>query len=403
MQRYKKYQKLFKHWHLFCVFDNRILNKSPKETSAKLRQKSLLISVIFCTVESMIREKSSQLSFCDFQLQKRKVKSEFFKQINAMIDWHPLRALTEPCLCKGFSSTGRTCYDCMVLFRMELMRTWYGLSDGKIEEQVNDRLSFSRFAGLGMDESVPDSTTLCHFRNTLVKSGIYDSLLSEINRKLASRHVIVNTGVTVDASVTDSPRRPREQKEYEVVEDRHEDEVSDTANARLMEKPRPGVDTEAHWVKKAGKCRFGYKRHTVVNQDGFVIAEETTAANESDMKHLATPLEKAGLKQGTPVMTDKGYDSSENRKVLSIMKLKSRIMYKSQKNRRLTERERAVNKAVSKVRYAVERTYGSMHRWFRAGISRYVGLAKTHAQHIMEEIAYNLYKTPGIIVSNCIK
>lgn len=85
------------------------------------------------------------------------------------------------------------------------------------------------------------------------------------------------------------------------------------------------------------------------------------------------------------------------------MKLKSRIVYKSQKNRRLTERARAVNKAVSKVRYAVERTYGSMHRWFGAGIARYVGMAKMHAQHIMEAIAYNLYRTPGIIMSNCIK
>ena len=160
---------------------------------------------------------------------------------------------------------------------------------------------------------------------------------------------------------------------------------------------------EARWVKKAGKCHFGYKRHTVVNQDGLVVAENTTPANESDMKHLATPLEKAGLAQGTPVMADKGYDSAENREALSRMKLKSRIMHKAQKNRRLTERETAVNKAISKFRYAVERTYGSMHRWFGAGIARYVGLAKTHAQHIMEAIAYNLYRTPGIIVSNCVK
>ena len=188
-----------------------------------------------------------------------------------------------------------------------------------------------------------------------------------------------------------------------MVEDRHEDEGADTANARLVEKPRPGVDTEARWVKKAGKCHFGYKRHTVVNQDGLVIAEETTPANESDIKHLATPLGKAGLMQGTPVMADKGYDSSGNREALSRMKLKSRIMHKAQKNRRLTERERAVNKAVSKVRYAVERTFGSMRRWFGAGVARYVGLAKTHAQHIMEAIAYNLCRTPGIIVSNCIK
>ena len=246
----------------------------------------------------------------------------------------------------------------MVLFRMELMRTWYGLSDGEIEEQVNDRLSLSRFAGLGMDDTVPDSTTLCRFRNALVKSDVYDRLLFEVNRQLSSHHVMVTTGVIVDASMTDSPRRPRGQKEYKVVEDRHEEEGADTANARLVGKPRPGVDTEARWVMKAG------------------------------------------LEQGTPVMTDKGYDSSENRKALSSMRLKGRIIHKAQKNRSLTERERAVNKAVGKVRYAVERTYGSMHRWFGAGVAKYAELAKTHAQHIMEAITYNLYRTPGIIVSN---
>lgn len=52
----------------------------------------------------------------------------------------------------------------MVLFHIKLMRVWYGLSDGEIEEQVNDRFSFSRFVGLGMDDEVPDSTTLCRFR-----------------------------------------------------------------------------------------------------------------------------------------------------------------------------------------------------------------------------------------------
>lgn len=69
----------------------------------------------------------------------------------------------------------------------------------------------------------------------------------------------------------------------------------------------------------------------------------------------------------------------------------------------LTERERAVSRAISRVRYWVERTFGSMRRWFGAGVARYVGLQKTHAQHIMESIAYNLYRAPGIIVSNGIE
>lgn len=82
------------------------------------------------------------------------------------------------------------------------------------------------------------------------------------------------------------------------------------------------------------------------------------------------------------------------------MKLKSRIMHKGVRGRKLTEREQRVNVAISKTRYKVERTFGSIHRWFHGGIARYVGLAKTHAQHIMEAIAYNLYRTSGIIVSN---
>ncbi|MGP1350705.1 MAG: transposase, partial [Hoylesella marshii] len=55
-------------------------------------------------------------------------------------------------------------------------------------------------------------------------------------------------------------------------------------------------------------------------------------------------------------------------------------------------RQQRINITMSKTRYKVERTFGSMHRWFGAGIARYVGLSKTHAQHIMESIAYNLYR-----------
>ena len=85
------------------------------------------------------------------------------------------------------------------------------------------------------------------------------------------------------------------------------------------------------------------------------------------------------------------------------MKLKSRIIHKGVRGCKLTEKEQRVNVAISKTRYKAKRTFGSIHRWFHGGIARYVSLAKTHAQHIMEAIAYNLYRTPGIIVSNSLK
>ena len=77
-----------------------------------------------------------------------------------------------------------------------------------------------------------------------------------------------------------------------------------------------------------GKLHFGYKRHTVTDENGMVLAEETTAANESDMKHLEIPLKKAKLPRKAPVYADKGYDSTENKETLKRMKLKSRIMHK---------------------------------------------------------------------------
>ena len=85
------------------------------------------------------------------------------------------------------------------------------------------------------------------------------------------------------------------------------------------------------------------------------------------------------------------------------MRLKSRIMHKGAKAREMTGRQRRANIAVSKIRYRVERTFGSIHGWLLGGVARYVGLAKAHAQHMMEAMAYNLYRAPGIIVSNSLK
>ena len=77
------------------------------------------------------------------------------------------------------------------------------------------------------------------------------------------------------------------------------------------------------------------------------------------------------------------------------MKLKSRIMYKGTKGKKITKRQQRVNVTINKIRYRFERTFSSIRRWFLGGVARYVGLAKTHAQHTMEAMAYNLYRAPG--------
>ena len=155
-----------------------------------------------------MKQKISSPSFADIFLGQRKVKQTFFSQINTVIDWSPIRAIIEAAYTKGYKSIGRPGYDSLVLFKIELLRTWYGLSDGEVEDQVNDRLSFSRFAGLGMEDTVPDSTTVCRFRNVLVEADLYDTLLDEFNRQLEAKGVIVKHGAIVDASITNTPVVP---------------------------------------------------------------------------------------------------------------------------------------------------------------------------------------------------
>jgi transposase, IS5 family len=66
---------------------------------------------------------------------------------------------------------------------------------------------------------------------------------------------------------------------------------------QVVEVAQPGVDTEARWVKKDGKSVFGYKQHTLVDDNGLVMAVETTAANQHDSKPMLDLLEKLLLNQ----------------------------------------------------------------------------------------------------------
>jgi transposase, IS5 family len=59
---------------------------------------------------------------------------------------------------------GRPPYPVLVLFKVLLLQRWYGLSDEAMEDALADRLSFRRFAGLGLEEKLPDASTLCRFR-----------------------------------------------------------------------------------------------------------------------------------------------------------------------------------------------------------------------------------------------
>lgn len=330
-------------------------------------------------------------SLVDVTIEHRKISTELFDRVTIILNALDIEKELGRYYQKGSSIEGRQSYSPVILFKMLLLQFWYGLSDVSVEENVRDRLSFSRFCGIGMDEQVPDSTILCRFRNVLSKQNAFEKILHRLNATMEEQGLLVNKGIIVDATVTTTARKPRGKKKYEICEDRKEDELKSPV---LIQKIQPHVDTEAAWLMKGGKLHYGYKNHSAANDEGFVLAVHTTAANESDTKHLKPTLDKLTIPPNTKVYCDKGYASEENNELLRIKKLKNNILYKARKGKPLSELQKRINKTISQTRYKIERSFGSMKKWFKAEQTRYVGLVKTHAQHCILSICYNLYRQP---------
>ena len=102
---------------------------------------------------------------------------------------------------------------------MLLPGIWNNLSDLKTEAYVNDSLSAMCFCGLNLEDFVPDHSTLSHFRSELTRNRGMDKLLSAFNKQPEKHQVIVHTGLKVDASLTETPRKPKGQICYEIARD----------------------------------------------------------------------------------------------------------------------------------------------------------------------------------------
>jgi IS5 family transposase len=346
----------------------------------------------------MFYQKNYTMSFAGNYVEYRIRKNTFFKQINLLIDWSEIEKEITKVYKRGHSVDGRPAYSGLLLFKMLLLGIWYDLSDEKVEESVNDSLSMMRFCDLDIEDNVPDHSVLSRFRTELTKNKAFDRLFKKINRQLAARDVIVRNGVgVIDASITETPRCPKGKPQYEIVEDRKEDQRSpeesekEEVEMKLVKIVQPGVDSEARYLKKGKKLYFGYKRHILTDENGMQLSVHTTTANEHDSKGFSHCMENQDEKLAvTECYADKGYQVPNNVEYLKNLeveldvngeakkrKVKNRIMHKAHKNRPLTEFQKLRNTFISKKRWVVERTFGGMKRWFGCGEARYVGEEKT--------------------------
>ena len=91
-------------------------------------------------------------------------------------------------------------------------------------------------------------------------------------------------------------------------------------------------------------------------------------------------------------VADKGYDSKENRQHLKEHQLLDGIMHKAHRNRPLTENQTKRNRYLSKTRYVIEQSFGTLHRKFRYARATYFDLFKVSAQSHLKAMCLNLLK-----------
>ena len=208
----------------------------------------------------------SQMGFfdADKRLSMLSAKGDPLVSIGALVPWEKFRGDIEAVVLTADedrkSGAGRKPIDALVLFRMLVLQSLYNLSDEQIEYQVRDRLSFTRFLGLGFENRIPDGTTLWLFREKLAKAGLIDKLFKRFGQHLEASGYIARGGQMVDATIVAVPRQRNSRDENEQVKAGATPEDWKNHPAKNRQK-----DKDARWTQKNGRSFFGYKNH--VNAD----------------------------------------------------------------------------------------------------------------------------------------
>src|SRR5215831_18531475 len=79
---------------------------------------------------------------------------------------------------------GRPPFDPVLMFKILVIQATNNLSDERAEFLINDRLSFMRFLGLGLEDRVPDARTIWLFREKLTTAGAIKRLFEQFDAML---------------------------------------------------------------------------------------------------------------------------------------------------------------------------------------------------------------------------
>lgn len=317
----------------------------------------------------MQTKREEQPTFFDMAVQQRAATNKVLETIAREVDFGPAEAR----VAATYSQLGRPACRVGVLLRIMILQHLYGLSDPQVEEQIHDRLSFQKFVQLDAQETVPDETTICRFRQRLIAAGLQEELLSLFNGQLEARGYIVKRTTLVDATIVESSRK------------------------------RPGVeaigagsapDAQASYTRKNGRSYYGFKAHVSSDAKHQLIRRALlSTANISDDRLLTALVPQ----ESQSVYADKAYDTLANQTWLRERGIRSGIQKKGGYHIKLSLADHAANERKSRVRRNIERIFGHFKQWQGYRRVRYLGWARNQLELTLKAVAYNLKRLVKIM------
>ena len=399
--------------------------------------------------------KQSSNTFTDLAADARiEYVDSFLKELDSIIDFNKLR----PILKNNGIGTKNVCgvkaYDQVMMFKILLIQKFYNLSDEKAEEQLNVNLLYMRFVGMSLEELAPNSTTIGRFRNSLIKSKLYDKLFENVNKQLEDAGLIASVGkdVLMDATLTKSnndtiKNKNKEQKSETRKKVEADNKAIDVLIQEELEKKKPSPKTISRLLKKkaynsktlkneeldeiqkrdtkdietskkiieneedsydhknkvdkdvrvgyqAGKKQYasGYKNHIATDADSGAILEKlTTFANTSDISTVDIFVEKLGDDMKS-LYADKAYKSEAVDKLLKEKEIENNICLKETQKMSNEDRknQRENEKPKHKIRAKVEHTFALIKTQMKQSTTRFTGLLRNDLNFTITCIAANL-------------
>src|SRR3989344_1913638 len=267
--------------------------------------------------------------------------------ISNLVDWEAFRRFFD----KENSKVGRPAYDQILMLKMIVIQSWYGISDEELEYQVADRISFQKF--LGFPNEIPDYSTVWRFREELAEDNTLDEIWDELHRQMEEKGIKTSKGVMQDAAFVVAP--------------------PGKTNSGMKDRGRGQPSTrneDGSWSKKGSKNYFGYKKHLkTCLKTGIIKVIAVTTARTSDCNlDLANPDEV--------VYRDRGYSQRTKAKGNGTMK-------RTAKGRKLTPKDYLRNKRIVKIKAPGERPFAVMHKVMKGGKTLLTELHRVFVQQVM--------------------